>query len=549
MPPPNGMTLGRAIVAMLVEKDRATMHDRAQVDAEHRTRGTTGLMETMERELAPLLDGLFSRMRDDDTVPDELRDAIRQATDPGNQTDVILQFLFLAPAIYQLAGQVAQIYWQETFNSLNRDNPDVPTSPAFAAEAVVKGHVTGEQGALEAAASGIDRDRFNVMVGVTGNPPGPETLMAMLRRAIIGDDQFAQGIRQGLIKTEWTDELRQLRWGPPSAAQAILGAVQNHISADLARTIVGEEGIDPFHFSWLYENAGRPPGTVQMLHLLNRGEVNVADVVQSIRESDIKDKYIDSMLALRVYLPPVRTVVAMTRHGAITDEHATQLLTENGVRPEDIAGYLAEAHTTRASSVHELSVSQVRSAYTDGAIDRPTAIAHLTALRYSAQDATFLVDLADAALAHTEHQNAVHRVRSLFTGGHITRTDASSDLDRLGVVATQRNQLLAIWDVERSTVRRELSVAQLQESLRRGYLTEVAFGDRLVAMGYDPSDADTLTSLAVRQLSTAQTQKAFKRGDISETQFRERMAARGLTHTDTSLLVAQTIETDTEPTP
>lgn len=534
----------RRLIDALTIKDVAVADHAARAHHAAKYAHLQGFLEDVERDMAPYAEALWRPALDNPELPEGLRSVLMQAIEPTHQVDAIVNFFATMVAVFYGGFSIAPPIMQSAVNLSWRTHQYLPLSPAQAATAAVRGHMSVSDAAAEATLSGLDGDRFLTLYNTTGNAPGPETLMAMLRRNIIDGGAFFRGIAQGLTRTEWADELAALRYGPPSAAQAILGAVQNHLDPAAARTIVAEDGIDPSNYDWLYQNAGRPIAIGQALRLWNRGDITEAAVEQAIRESDIKDKYITAVKALRIYVPPVRTVTAMARSGSINDARATELYHENGVRDADIAGYLAEAHHTKTATAatHHLTQGVIVEGYRNGALARAEALVHLVQLGYVEADATLMLDVADAQVIAQRHTSEVARVRTLYLGRKITRATAAGDLDKLGVQAGARDAMLGEWDVIRVVPTKELTVGQLTQLHKRELLSDAEYGDRLVAIGYTPADADLLVTLATTQLTVAQQQKAFKRGDLTEAQFRERMAVRGIEPVDAGLLVRQTVE-------
>src|ERR1043166_2021205 len=101
-------------------------------------------------------------------------------------------------------------YEKDYFGPL-RQLHNVLLTPEQLAAARVKGHVTQARQYDESELQGTTNERAEILYQTTGNPPGPETLMQMFNRGIIGRAEFTKGIRQGNIRPEWDDELFAMR--------------------------------------------------------------------------------------------------------------------------------------------------------------------------------------------------------------------------------------------------------------------------------------------------------------------------------------------------
>jgi len=324
-----------------------------------------------------------------------------------------------------------------------------------------------------------------------------------LRRACIDQPTFEKGLRQGRLRDEWIPQILELQYQPPSAAQAIAANVANHLTTDQAKDKARIAGLNPDEYDWLYQTAGRPIGIQEALQLFNRGLLPKDDpdpkkpsLFQVIRESDVKDKYADAIFNSRVYLPPVRSIPTMLRHGSITEARARELLADHGVQPADIDGYIKEANSTRTANQKEISATQATKAYEYKLITAGELQTRLTALGYSAADAQLWQQIADESRHDRFVQAAVNRVHNLYVNHKITRVEASTLMDADAIPATARDDWLTLWDHERAANVRIPTEAQLAGGLHRGAITDQQFIDGVLALGYRRSDVLLLAAMA-----------------------------------------------------
>jgi len=447
------------------------------------------LMERMERELAPSIRAMFAETLADPDAPDSVRAIIHATAQPANQFDAVLGLFAAFFGIFSIAGAIASVETEAYVHHLQAKLTPTPLSPQEMALALVKGVVGVDYAKGQAALSGVDGGRFDQLEKITGEPPAIQELLFLFRRGKIDAARLEHGIRQSRVRDEWIDAIRALEYVPPSPQEAIAAAVQGHLTIEEAATVVAENGVDPAAVPWLYETAGRPPGAEMLLTLMHRGLMSQADVEQAIRESDIKNKYIPAIIEGGVYIPPVRSVVAMLRAGAIDDNQARTLFAENGVRDVDASAYIAEAHKSRAVATHEAAQGQVVTAYRDRMITRPAAQARLEALKYPAADATFLLDVADTEAETVLRRGVITTTRSKYVGHHVDHATASAALDKANVPADQRDHLLALWDVERAETVRTLTPAVLVKGVKNGAVTYAEMISYMVALGYSDKDA------------------------------------------------------------
>ena len=373
---------------------------------------------------------------------------------------------------------------------------DVPIAPAQLADMTLRGIIGQDEGRAKARESGVPPADFDLMAAAVGEPPGPEQLSEMLRRGIIDRAEFDRGIRESRIRNEWTTPVYRASFQPMSTADAVSGVVQGHLTDQQGQTIAHLNGLEPEYWRPLVETAGEPIARGEALELYNRGEMTQAEVEQAIRESRVKNKYIGDILKLRRRLPPERSIVSMLAHGAISHQRAAQLLAEQGFSAEDAASLIKAGTAQRTTATKHLAVGTIAELYAERAMDETQAVEHLRALGYSDADARLELKVAALRREHAWRQTAAGRIGTDYVNRLIDRPTATAHLDRIGLVSTQRDEYLTLWDLERSARVKRLTEAQVIAGVKHGALTVQDGRARLVGMGYDQVDADVLLKTA-----------------------------------------------------
>jgi hypothetical protein len=457
---------------------------------------TEAIMERWERKLAEHGQVMFADLLADPDCPADLAAQLKPLVDPGRQTDFLLNLLTLPLALFSIAnavqsGNVAK--WQAWGLS---KIPETRLSGAELAELVVRGVETQDDAAHMALDVGLAGWRFDRLVAISGNPPGPEELLLAYRRGLIDRARLEHGIRQSRIKNEWIDVVEALQYRPAGVGEAIAAAVQGHLDPETSKHKAAEAGLSPDDWQWIYETAGNPPGPEHMIDLMHRGVLSRQQVEQGLRESRLKNKYIDAMLDGGYHLPPMRTVISLGHKGLLTKDQVLTKLLALGFHPEDAAVMATEATSDKLVREKDLARSQVVDGYMDRLYDRGAATGMLTDLGYDRDEAGFLLDLADHARQRRFTDGAVARFHSLFVRWKISRSDCSVALDQLGVPAAQRDDLLKLWDLERTADAPDLSVAQWGGLLRRGVIDVDRHQAEMVKRGYTAEEATFLAALA-----------------------------------------------------
>lgn len=372
-------------------------------------------------------------------------------------------------------------------------------TPAGLADLVTFGVLSEEDAAHRANKAGMSTEDFHLLVLGNGQPPSVTDLMEAYRRGIIDKARLERGITQGPVRNEWFDMLEKLRLGPMSTADAIEAAVQGHISDTQSRAIAAQNGLLPEHWQPLYDTAGNPPGVQTMISMWHRGIITRSQLVQGIKESRLKNKYIEPIIKAGERLPPQETIIRLLRQGEITVKRATDLLLADGYAPDVAQAMIASAHHEKTATARELTASQIVALYEEGGLSTEEAVAHLGEIRYEPDVAAELLHLADVRATKRLVDAAVSRIRAGYVSGRIDEGTAATDMDTLRVPPQQRDRLIALWDLERAIPSRSLSEAQLRAAAKAGIITWEDYRQSLVTDGYAPGDADILVALHAPQ--------------------------------------------------
>lgn len=489
-PPPLVEAFAAALQQAHVANDA---HSRGAFDAQ-----LTGWLEAFEAEHAGVIGGIMQKVLDSGALPAPVHALVSSLSSPVHQTQVILGLFSVGAIVREFVSAVIAPYVQDAANVAWSSDPTAPLSPSEMAIGVIKGHVDNATAAAEAQRTGINQSRFAIMVENTGEPPGLQQLAEALRRGYIDAGTFEKGVRQSRVRDEWTSTLLALRYAPVGPGEVLAGAVQGHLEKADAAERLSFAGIDPSNFGWLYETHGRPPGIMEMLHLLNRGEVTEATVTQAIRESDIKNKYIPQLLQLRRQLMPQRTIVSAIRQGVLTAAEGITRLQLIGYNAEDAHVLASEATATKHAHTRDLTESQILALYSEGFVNATEAEGMLSNLGFDATEVTWLMRLADHARHQRFQQSAITAVHTQFVAHHIDAHAASRALDDIGVPATARDDLLQLWTSERQAHVAHLTRADLANAHKKALITVAQWEQRLANMGYAEEDIHIIIGLAAK---------------------------------------------------
>lgn len=452
-------------------------------------------------------------------------------------------------------------------------DPLVAPDAILLAAGVAQGQVDLEQAQEWAKKHGFNTDAFAAMVDIANVGPALGQAYAAWRRDKLTDEQFRTALRRLGIEGEWYDALEALKEDrldlgaiataihrgiipgqglivtePPTGAGRV---PQVPISTIDPVAEAASHGIDPERLRVMVGNTGLPPGLIEMLHLLNMGEVEVSDVQRAVAQSNLRNEYMDVVLALkrRLLTPNVYEEAAL--RGVISRAEADDGAALSGMEKAD-AELLFET-MGRPLAVHQITTGLARGAKLGGTYDdvpepyrdairrsniRPEYAGLAYANRYTYPSVFVMRILTEAgtwSAAKAEERllglgwipEDAKEAATAWAGGTGTKADpyvkkaqtqlwgtlhksyvdektdqakARATLAVLGVAADAQGDVLALWDTERELVRTPLTAVQIRKAFTEAVVnpatgaawTEAEALAALAALGMSDADARTL---------------------------------------------------------
>lgn len=364
--------------------------------------------------------------------------------------------------------------------------------PADAALAVLRGNLTQEQGAAIAAQWGMTAADFQVTIDNTGEPLGLEQLLEAYRRGFIDKPTLERGIRQSRVRNEWIPTAEKLRYSPLTVADAVNAVVQNYLTSQDAASIAEQNGLAPGAVATLIQTAGEPLSRTETEQLYNRGLMTRDDVIQALRESRLKNKYNDFAFDLHTKILEPRTLSSAVEFGSISYADAVKHAIAYGYSAADAAVLIGEGSARKLQSYKNRVITAAESLYEASGMSETDFRSVMHSMGFTAEETGFVVQAADFRKKEKQVTTTVNAVRAKYIAHHLTDGQASAILDKSGLLAAQRDQLLATWKTERSAVVRNLTEAQIIKAMKKKTITMQDADDRLLQMGYSQVDAAIL---------------------------------------------------------
>lgn len=362
-------------------------------------------------------------------------------------------------------------------------------SPDILATMFNRDVVSMDEGKRGAGKAGMSPEDFEKMAEIYGEPLGPQALGEAFRRGMIDRDRYLRGIVQGPVRKEWFDVIEALQYSRMSTVDAADAVNQGHMPLEEAQDVAKANGLLPTDFETLIQTAGAPPGIDFITEALNRRLIDTETFNAAFFESRIKNKYVHLFEAMRYRLIPQETVRLLYRNGVYSREATLDTLLMHGFKQEDAEALLALEETRQDEGTRELTRSQIVQLYTVRAIDLATTLEFLLSLGYSDNNARAMIELADLQRLRTFVNSAVTRIKSAYLAGRMDAADASASLDSLGLSPDERDDLFLIWDIDKTTISKTLTAAQIRQAFKKNLISEGDAMTRLTSQGYDATDA------------------------------------------------------------
>lgn len=342
---------------------------------------------------------------------------------------------------------------------------------------------------------GMSETQIDRLLELGGEPPGPQELLEAWRKGIVTEAQVDRALKQSPLRFEWIPVIKALQWRllPPSEAADAVN--QGHLTPAEGQEHARLAGIKPEDFAIMIANAGIPPGPQETLDWVNRGLLTEDEGEQALYESRIKNKWVPTYMKSRHETMPPETIRLAYSRGAITREDGSRRLQMRGYSPADAEVILDMATMERDQATRELTAAQIRALYADRAITREAAAQMLSDLGYEPVNVEFLLAMSDVDRIQKFTNAIITRLRAGYVAYRLDDGDVTTALDSINYPPDGRDDLLALWDLERTVVTRGLTTAQVQQALRRGLIDIDGAMSRLLAQGYSEEDASILIAL------------------------------------------------------
>lgn len=434
---------------------------------------------------------------------------------------------------------------QELENTTWAQFPVKPPPALTLASGVAQGQVDETTARQWAKETGFGDAAMTALIDIANTGPALGLAYQAWRRNELTDDEFTTALKRTGLEEQWFSALRALKTVPLEPAE-IAKAVHRGIMADDGllvaeppttpgkvpavppsslnpTTEAAWSGIDHERLRIMVGNAGLPPGIVQMLQLLNRGEITEDDFLRGVGESNLRNEWGPAILALRRHLLTPHEYAEAELRGVMPHADALAGAALSGLEADDYAtlfqilGRPLNVHDITKGLAHDV---QLGGSYAD--VPEP----YQDAIRRS----NIRPEYAQMAYANRYTYPSAFVLRSLTQTGEITEQDAHNVLLYEGWEPTLAAKVSAAWAGGASgAADAHVGKAQTQlwntthTSYKAGEIDDAIVTATLPAAGVDPASVAavldvwrTERALVRATLSAADIRKAYQKQDVND---------------------------------
>lgn len=436
---------------------------------------------------------------------------------------------------------------------------------------------------------GFDESWVHRLYESSFNIPGPAELAVMHRRGLISLDNQAQLLRNSGFPELALNAFLSLNRVLLSPADAALAVLRGNLSHQQGVDLAEAAGIQPEDFDVIIGNTGEPPGLAELLLLWRRGQITTDRLDQGIRQSRVRDEWIDDVHKLSILPPSQAEAITAVVESQTDRETAFKRFREAGGDPDwfDIAvgitgaapspvelgtlanrGIIPWEGTGKDVTTFEQGVFEGRSKnkwleawrqlavylppprtvvaiVKQGAIDKATALDLLQKQGLSHELATAYVNGATAEKLATHKQLSVSLIESLYEERGIDRETASAMLNNEGYDQTEANYILWLSDFKVYKKGFDLALGKVQSAYVGRKIDKNTASNLLDELQVPSEQRDTLLVLwtfaqeaNIKTLTPAEIRSAVKKSVITSDDAMLRLTEQGYSETDAQIFLA-----------
>lgn len=209
-------------------------------------------------------------------------------------------------------------------------DPHLPPGPETLAQLAARGFVDYGQAQNAAEGQGRPSGWFEAEVEATRAWPDLTVVLELWRRGEVDAGEASRLMRHLGIPAEVFGGILSLRRQFLAPADAALGKLRGTVNEHRALEAAHAAGLTDEDFQTLVDNTGEPPALQELLSLWIRGKISTAKLDHGIRQSRIRNEWIDVIHELHYQPPTPQEALNALLQGQISEAEARRRYKEGG---------------------------------------------------------------------------------------------------------------------------------------------------------------------------------------------------------------------------
>jgi len=430
-------------------------------------------------------------------------------------------------------------------------SPNLIVTPQQAAQLAQQHWIDWPTALKYGSAGGYGAEAMSEMVELATTPVGLTQLFDLFNREKITGADLSKGLERLGMDAEFTGHLPNLaeQLLPPALlADAVLRGWMQQAEAEIE---AAHQGVTADRFQIMVDETGEPPGLMQLLEAFRRGFIDSARLAHGIKESRVRDEWLDVVEKLR-YVPPAAAEAiegAVKGHLAYDEAKAKAeiagldpaefdwrykttgnppgamellaLLNRGAISEDDVRGALKQGHLADAYIDTVLLLRRrmigegvLLQAQQSGNISTADVLTYLQDLGYNATDSALLAATGSRAKIGADWQLGKTLVMEQYDLGLLSEDAAKAYLLTVGYDAHEADSIIAVADLAKEFAAQRTAVGKIQTLYVNHKMDAVTARAALITLGVPHGQVDQV--LAVWTLERESNVRALTPAEIAD---------------------------------
>lgn len=576
-----GAKLGPRLVKLISETIAATKLK--LLDTEHRVRVMSAqtIIDRAGKEVADHHRDLINGILENTELPSDVREYLERTAAGTHQWQALAGIGLGATGVTSSLSTIISNFLAPGVRFAVAKDPQLAPPPEEQAQMTARGVWPSAKLYDLSHGAGYSDDIITALVESNQQfPPLAETLELLRRRQVSADEASSFLTRNGIPKFLHNQLLSMSRL-PLSPADLADMVVRGIKTPGEAAAVAAESGVDAADFDALILDTGEPLALEQLLEAYRRGFIDQARLVRGIRQSRIRDEWIDVAEKIRFSPMSVADAVNAVVQNHLSAGAGAAIAEQNGLIPgafdtliqtagEPLSrtemeqlfnrGLVTEAQVNQALlesrvknkyvnlafQLHKriIPVNYVQRALRYGAISHADAVRAVMDNGFTKGDAEILVTSGSAEKLMTYKNRVVSSIELAYEENTITRDEAVSTIKSMGFEQSEAEFVVKASEFRRNARIQNQAIGLIRGRYTQHRLSRQQTSNDLDSIGVPAPQRDFMLRLwdiehaaHTRDLTEAQVIRAMKKQTITPDDALKRLLNMGYSEGDAKLLV------------